>query len=59
MNAFGSRGTPKQAAHVAVPRIGGPFVGVLVMRSILYWGQFWGPLFMPNPRINPLKHEGL
>ena len=30
----------------------GPFLGVLTTRIIVYWGLFWGPLFLETP-ISP------
>ena len=35
-------------------KIRGPLLGVLVIRIIVYWGVFWGPLFMETPvRVPP------
>ena len=39
-------------AHmVSFPKLGGPFLGVLVTRSMIYWGLSWGPLIFGNSHM--------
>ena len=28
------------------PKIRGPLLGVLVIRTVVYWGLYWGPLYL-------------
>ena len=30
------------------PKIRGTFLGVLIIRIIVYWGLYWGPLILGN-----------
>ena len=33
------------------PKIRGTFLGVPIIRTIVYWGLFWGPLILGNFQI--------
>ena len=37
------------------PKILGPFVIVLIIRALLFWGPYWGPLFLDTPNMGPFK----
>ena len=34
-----------------VPKIRGTFLGALIIRTIVYWGLYWGPLILGNYHI--------
>ena len=34
----------------------GPFLGVPIIRTIVFWGLYWGPLFLGNYHICPHVH---
>ena len=36
------------------PRIRGTFLGVPIIRIIIYWGLYWGPLILGNYHISLL-----
>ena len=35
------------------PKIGGTFLGVPIIRSIVFWGRYWGTLIMGNHHVDP------
>ena len=34
-----------------VPKIGGTFFGVPIIRTIVFWGLYWGPLILGNYHV--------
>ena len=40
------------------PKIGGTILGVPIIRTIVYWDLFWGPLILGNYHLH-LKLKGL
>ena len=49
--------TPKPTHALSVmnkwefPKIRGPFLGVPIIRIIVFWGLYWGPLILGNYQI--------
>ena len=39
-------------------KLGAPFLGVLIVRIIICWSLFWGPLFMEAPHLEPTQVKG-
>ena len=38
---------PPQLAHVwGFPKIRGTYLGVPIIRTIVFWGLYWGPLIL-------------
>ena len=37
------------------PKIGGTFLGVPIIKSIILWGLYWGPLILGNYQIDLYK----
>ena len=37
------------------PKLCVPFLGVPIIRSILFWGLYWGPLILGNCIVFPLQ----
>ena len=35
------------------PKIRGTILGVPIIRTIVYWGLYWGPLILGNYHIDP------
>ena len=42
---------PSRTVFGGFPKLGVPFWGVPLIRSIVYWGLYWGPLILGNYRI--------
>ena len=40
------------------PKIRGPFLGVPIIRPIIFWGLYWGPPILGNYHI-PIYEAGL
>ena len=38
------------------PKIRGPFLGVLIIRTLVFWGLYWGPLILRNYHIDCWLH---
>ena len=39
------------ALYVGSPKLGNPFWGVPIIRIIVYWGLYWGPLISASYHI--------
>ena len=39
------------ASHVGFPKIRGTFLGVPIIRTIVYWGLYWGPFILGNYHV--------
>ena len=37
------------------PKLGVPFLGVPIIRTIVFWGLYWGPLILGNYHIKGYK----
>ena len=42
-----------QGAIQVFPKIRGTFLGVPIIRTIVFWGLYWGSLILGNYHINP------
>ena len=36
------------------PKLGVPFLGVPIIRTIVFWGLYWGPLILGNYHFLPV-----
>ena len=43
--------TDKMRTYGNFPKLGVPFWGVPIIRTIVYWGLYWGPLILGNYHI--------
>ena len=34
------------------PKLGVPLLGVPIVRTIIFWGLYWGPLILGNYHLN-------
>ena len=51
----GTRSSEYVGLHIwGVPEIRGPSLGVLIISIIVYWGRFWGPLFLETAIWSPI-----
>ena len=39
------------------PKIRGTILGVPIIRTIVFWGLYWGPLILGNYHIREAKYE--
>ena len=39
------------------PKSGVPFLGVLIIRTIVFWGLYWGPLVLGNYQMSRVGLE--
>ena len=39
---------PKKTLTWGFPKIRGTFLGFLIIRTIVFWGPYWGPLILEN-----------
>ena len=39
------------------PKIRGTILGVPIIRTIVFWGLYWGPLILGNYHIDPFRHS--
>ena len=49
-------------ADIGFPKIRGTLLGVLIIRIIVFWGLYWGPLFLGDYHIgvnfrDPVQEE--
>ena len=41
------------------PKIRGTFLGVPIIRTIVFWGLYWGPPFLGNYQILSIAHVAI
>ena len=44
---------PLLLLHGGFPKLGVPSLGVPIIKIIVYWGLYWGPLILGNYHIAP------
>ena len=37
-----------EASQLYIPKLGGTIIGVHIIRTIVFWGLYWGPLILGN-----------
>ena len=52
---FQNRPGASQSRFGSFPKLGIPFWGVPIIRTIVFGGLYWGPLFLGNYRFDPLS----
>ena len=49
--SYNTRGTTLVFYMWGFPKIRGTILGVLIIRTIVFWGLYWGPLILGNYHI--------
>ena len=50
----GTRGFSSHCLYGGFPKLGVPFWGVPIVRTLVFWGLYWGPLILGNYHISLL-----
>ena len=49
----------KQSLSEGFPKLGVTFLGVPMIRTIVFWGLYWGPLILGNYQVHQyVRDEG-
>ena len=48
---------PVEPPYRGFPKLGAPFWGIPIIRTIIYWGLYWGPPILGNYHM-PLSSQG-